>query len=378
MADGLAGQAEALRMLTNDPSLAAACVPHGIVPLLYERCYEAGISSPVTDGWRRSLMLSAGNWLLVMNALLSLADALGNEEIPWAPIKGVDTGTRLFARVEERPIADMDILISETDLDRARTSLEAAGWRGRDDTESATYVASEGYNWQAWDKSGVLLELHHRLWGFVGAEAPGDLWTRAFADPSLGPTAWRLHSAHVFMLGAIHAWLHPGPPRLIYWWELKLIGEDAKPDLVEGVVDTANRWGVQLPVALAAGYATELWDQPACGAIADKLMANLRWPERLAARHAGHAGMDSLTLNRIYLARLLSRRPSRMAWKAAWRRLWPHTATVSGSTPMSWPWWGRRAWIATRNLGFDWCAARLARVLDSRTPSPHDEDTVDG
>ena len=76
--------------------------------------------------------------------------------------------------------------------------------------------------------------------------------------------------------------------------------------------------------------------------------------------------MDGLTLDVVYLARLLARRPSRMGWLAPWRRIWPHPGTVNQLTPDEWPWWGRRAWIMSHNLGLHRTAASLGSRLDRR------------
>ncbi len=80
--------------------------------------------------------------------------------------------------------------------------------------------------------------------------------------------------------------------------------------------------------------------------------------------------MESLTLNRMYLARLLSGRPSRMGWRAPWRQVWPHPGTVERATPASWPGWGRRCYLMLQNLGLASAAERLRRTLDARHDSP--------
>jgi len=135
-------------------------------------------------------------------------------------------------------------------------------------------------------------------------------------------------------------------------------------DLEQRVVAGARRWGVHLPAGLGARCPAELWGQPVCEAISTTLLGGLRLPERLAARCVERCGIDSLTLNRMYLARLLSGRPSRVGWAAAWRRLWPHPGILATAAPPSWPWWDRRAWLAASNL--EPAAGRLKVHLERR------------
>ena len=157
MADGLAGDASALTELAADPALSEACVPHGILPLLYERALAAGVSSPLVDRWRRALLGAAGHWLVLERSLGSVAETLGRAGVGWAPIKGMDTATRVFERPEERPTSDLDILIRRADLERAREALAAGGWGARVGRDGAgeDYLREEAYVWHATDRAGV-------------------------------------------------------------------------------------------------------------------------------------------------------------------------------------------------------------------------------
>lgn len=366
IARAVAGDRKSLQRLAVDPELADLVIPHGVAPLLYGRCHAAGVDGPGVEVWYRELLRSAAWWLRAKGALKSVDDALAEAGIPWLPIKGVDTGTRLFERRDDRPCSDLDLLVPRGEVARARQALEGRGWKGDTSRAVEEFLAAEGYNWAASDAGGIRLELHYRLWGFVGQGLAEEVWSGASADPTLGRGARRLALAHAFVLGSTHAWVHAGARRLVYWWELRLLGERGGLDLAAAVCPCARRWGLDLPVGLGARYAAELWDDPACGRVAEDLLAGLRPPERLALRGAERRGMDWLTLHRMYLARLLSGRASRMGWRAAWRRVWAHPGTVEESTPASWPRWGRRAYLAARGVGLGPASERLRRALDRR------------
>jgi hypothetical protein len=364
IARAAAGDREALVGLAADPELADGVAPHGLAPLLYGRSHSAAVGGPGVEAWHRELLRSAGWWLRADRALASIDGSLAQAGVRWLPIKGADTGTRLFGRREDRPCSDLDLLVRREDLSRARSALESRGWKGDTSREVEDFLSAEGYNWAAADDGGVRLELHYRLWGFVGQGLAEEVWTGATPDPTLGRTAHRVSLHHAFVLGATHAWVHPGPRRLVYWWELFLLGEMGGSELASAVSLSARRWGLELPVGLGARYAAELWGEATCAEIADDLLRRLRVPERIVRRGAERWGMDWLTLHCMYLARLLSGRPSRMGWRAAWRRVWAHPGAVEEATPSTWPRWGRRVYLAAQGVGLSNAAERLRRTLD--------------
>ncbi len=120
-------------------------------------------------GLRRQAQRAAATQLLVQTDLERLSSAL--DRIPWMLFKGCDLASRAFARPDHRPVADIDILIREHDLEQARSALEAAGWSALyDGPRSERYLKSEGYCWQAVRPGGSVLEVHYRLWGSVPEE----------------------------------------------------------------------------------------------------------------------------------------------------------------------------------------------------------------
>lgn len=343
----LAGDPAALATLAADPAGAELAKLHRVGPALALRARRLGIEGPSAESWHRSLLGVTAHRLRIEDRLTVLGTTLGLAGISWLPIKGCDLGSRVYERPEERPVGDVDVLVAEADYPRARAALEEAGWRSLvPGARVDAYLLEEGYAWQAVDPTGLLLEVHHRLWGMVPAGLAPALLAAAVPDPALGPTARRLPLAHAWLIAAVHVWLNPPPRPLLAAWDLERIAA-AKPDLADDAVSLAVEWGLQLPAALAAAYAAGLWPSDPNRRIAGRLMDTLRSAERLTARRALEGEIESTSLESIVLARLLSFRSSRAGWRSLPRRIWAHPGIVEMETP----------------AGRSWPARRLAHVL---------------
>lgn len=363
LAAALAGDREALASLAADPAGAELAQLHRLGPALALRARRLGVDGPAVASWHRSLMALAAHRLRIEDRLAVAAAALGEAGIPWVPIKGCDLGARVYDRPEERPVGDVDILLARDDLPRARAALGAAGWRTLHESGRVEeYLRDEGYAWQAVDSTGLLLEVHVRLWGLVPPGLARALLAASVPDPSLGASGRRLPLPHAWLLAAVHSWLNPPPRPLLGWWDLERIAaaavadtaaDTAAQDLADEAVALATAWDLQLPAGLAAAEAARLWSSEPNRGIAGRLLAGLRPLERRAARRAEH-GADGLALEWIVLARLLSGRASRAGWRSLGRRVWAHPGVVEQETERG------RSWPA-RRISHVLKALRLAR-----------------
>lgn len=341
LAAALADDPDALATLAADPAGADLAKLHRVGPALALRARRLGIEGPAVDSWRRSLMGVAAHRLRIDEGLSSLGAVLGAAGVPWLPIKGCDLGSRVYDRPEERPAGDVDVLVTQADYLRARRALETAGWRSlTSGARIEAYLLEEGYAWQATDPTGLLLEVHHRLWGVAPPGFGRALMEAAAPDPALGPTARRLPLAHAWLVAAVHVWLNPPPRPLLAVWDLERITRAA--DLVDDAIRLAVDWDLQLPAALAADYAAGLWESEPHRRIADRLTDTLRPAERLAARRALEGEVEGTPLGSIVLARLLSFRESRAGWRSLVRRVWAHPGIVEMETPAGRSWPARR------------------------------------
>jgi hypothetical protein len=271
-------------------------------------------------------------------------------DVAWIPLKGLDTAERFFPRPELRLSSDLDVLVPVERLPPAMEALSAAGWRFQSTPLLAAYQLDEGYNWKARGPYGDSLELHYRLWGMAPSSLVEACWSSAVAAPDLGQRAFHISIPMAFLVSAVHTWIHAGRPQFIYWWEMKLIADRlGSPDEVAAI---AREHGLQFPVGVAAEFVGRLWDHELCLELGRTLLADIRLSERAALGRVRRRGIDAMTLESLYIARLFSRRLSRMGWRSIFRRVWPHPGIVEDSTPADLAWWRRRLMATKRNLPF--------------------------
>ncbi len=311
--------------LIAEPELLAPPRFATTIPALALEAKNRGLEIPET--WHRKLLSSAVSHLVLKAQLDSVGRALDSAGIPWMPIKGMDLGYRLWPSPEARPTSDLDVLVPISRLAEGRAILVEAGWEGlKQGPDAERYLEDEGYNWQARNASGTLLELHYRLWGSMPTGWVDSVWETSLDAPQLGSAARCPSWSDAYLICAVHLWNLPPPHALLYFRELELIVRRGGQTVLGEVGNSAPRWGFALHVCLAATYAFRLWQNPAMAALAESSRADLHFPERVLFRSAVGRGMDAASLSQLTVARLLSGRETRHGWKAGLRRIWPHPA----------------------------------------------------
>lgn len=327
---------EALASLAADPRALEIARAEKLGPVLSRTASREGLAGAAVDAWRRELRAAAATRMWLAAAAADLVAILGNAGITFAPIKGWDLGRRAYPSPEERPTSDLDLLLPPEQLDSALEALGGAGFRllqtGR---RVERYLREEGYAAALKAPAGQLIELHFRLWGSAPADLAAAILAAAPADPRLGPSARAIRLEHAFLLAAFHIFLD-GPPRPAgAFRDLAMLAAQGLDTAF--LEEETRRFGLELPVALAAAAAGELFAEESCVRLAARLHPHLRWPER---RLSLDVDIDS---RRLFLARLLARRPSRHGWLLLWRRIWPHSGIVEAATAEG-PWARRRLW----------------------------------
>ena len=346
LARALCGDGEALEALAVTEDSVELATRHRAGGALYLRAHARALESPVVDAWHRQTLAIAAHHLQLQATAAQVSAHLAEAGVEWLPFKGYDLAHRIYQVPEERPTGDLDLLVAPADLERARDVLRADGWRDLyRGPRNRAFLAEEGYTWMAVKESHPLLEVHFRLWGLVPTAFSGALFERSRPDESLGKSGRRLTLSDAYLVAAVHVWL--SPRYLITWWELARLTDQMTPEEIDAVVLEACRWDLQLPVALASEVSAALWGQPGCRQIRDRLIQDLRPPERWLAGRTRRR-LTTLPLAGLQTARLLSGRRSRQRFKGPWRRIWPHPGIVERSTPEGWPWIARRLWFQAR------------------------------
>jgi hypothetical protein len=329
LARALAGEPDALHQVLAWPDVAEFAAAHRLAPALALASRRAGLRSyPATLD--RELYWATGRNLLVNQELRKAGQAFGDAGVPWVLIKGVDLASRVYAHPWERVFTDVDILVQGADLGRALTCLKGLGWleEGGQPFDAEALLGGERYVVTAGRGSGLVVELHYRLWGWMPAAMGDTLVAESEPHPSWGATARRPALAWAFLLAAVHAWQPVRPRPMAGWRDLERLAASAGTRFAAEAVHLAQRWAVQLPVALSAWQTARLWGDSTCGEVARRLLACLRAPERLAASHFARRGEDATPLGLLVLARLLACRPSRLGWRSVGQVLWPAEETV--------------------------------------------------
>ena len=349
LAEALAGDVEALEALAKADPDGSLARRHRAGAALSLRATHQGVEPPAA--WHRELMAMAASHLGRSLTVEEVGARLAAAGIGWVPIKGYDLATRFYETPEERPTADVDLLVCPERFEEACRALGQDGWEGLfPGPRNHVFLRDEGYAWMARKPGRTFLELHFRLWGLVPEGFAEALFGRSRADTTLGAEGRRLRPGDAYLVAAVHEWLTPPPRHLVAWWDLERIARRLEPEDVDEVVRTARDWDVQLPVALSARVSAALWGNDACREIERRLVPELALAERVVARWAGRRGLMALDLPRLQMARLLARRRSRQGWLGAWRRFWAHPGIVERATPDAWPWPLRRLVYQLRPL----------------------------
>ena len=306
---------------------------HRVAAAVARRRMLADGAGAIASELRWHLHRSAARIAMMIDTLDRVGAALGGAGIQWAPIKGGDLAFRAYEFPEDREFADLDILIDEQDREAAASALRSSGWRTARERSPVMeeYLRQEGYCQAFAPPSGILVELHHRLWGAVPAGLAGEVMRDATPDPSLGPSGRRVSTAHAFAIAAFHIWTVDPPRAFSNWWDLGRLITVGGPTLAGEVGRIAGRWELQLPVGLAALVVATLWPDDALRGTAEELLRGLKTSERTLMNLCARKGSDAVPFWSMVLARLLAGRPSRHGWRSVWRRVSPHPAIRSAA-----------------------------------------------
>ena len=330
LAAAASGEVEAIGRLAGDPEGRLEVIRNRLSALVAHHMDRRGMTAP--EEWLKILRQTVIQRIFLEEGLAPLGETLAGASIPWLPLKGMGLVAHCYPQPECRPTTDLDILVPEERFREAREELRAAGWRDiHPGPLHEDFLVREGYNWQARHTSGIMLELHFRLWGPVD---PG-LARAVFERATAAGNGTRLASGPVesYVVAACHLWNSPRPVALIYFFDLHLLAEAAHddPDFPAAVIEMARTFDVQSFVGLAAAVTARLWPGEAGRRIADSLLGHLRLPERLGIALARRPA-PALPLGALVLPRLLAGRRSRSGWRAPFRQLWPHPAVFAQSS----------------------------------------------
>ena len=147
---------------------------HGVMPLLCQNlhatCPEA-VPQAILAQLRGHFHANARRNALLTKRLLTLVDLFEAHDIPVIPLKGPALAASIYGDVALRQFSDLDILVHEQDVLRAKDLLRSQGYQPRGQQTSAQETAALQVRFHSQfvsPDSKVLVELHWRLidWQF--------------------------------------------------------------------------------------------------------------------------------------------------------------------------------------------------------------------
>jgi hypothetical protein len=171
---------------------------HGVMPLLWRSlqatCPEA-VPQATLAQLRGHFHANARRNALLTKRLLTLVDLLEAHDIPVIPLKGPVLAASIYGNLALRQFGDLDILVHEQDVPRARDLLRSLGYQPRSQQSSTQETAALQVRFHsqfADPDRKVLVELHWRLidWQFPFPFDLDRLWER-FESVSLAGTVVR-------------------------------------------------------------------------------------------------------------------------------------------------------------------------------------------
>lgn len=198
---------------------------HGVESILHHHLAEIGfeLPQPIRDRLHR--------WQIIRNlwqehaqaALDEALNALESVSLQAVALKGPILGERLYPDPRMRSCADLDLLVSSDDLDRAATALRSVGYRAAKESQ-ARFLRKHHYHIILSRSCPPVIELHFRLSDGFGVDiAAEEFLSRSGVHRTSRGAAARVLSAEDEMLFlSTHAAGHRFG-RLSWLYDIKLL-----------------------------------------------------------------------------------------------------------------------------------------------------------
>ena len=159
----------------NDHSLFEAAGRHGIEGLLLHAVKSQGCRIPddVLRDVEQQLTFERLAQSRLVAALVDAWSALERAEIRAAVLKGPVLGSRLYPAKVFRPSSDIDLLVAESDLDRAAEALSGISYQ-LDANATEAYYRQNHHHVHVRRAHSPTIELHFRLIRAFGVRVPAE------------------------------------------------------------------------------------------------------------------------------------------------------------------------------------------------------------
>lgn len=162
---------------------------HGVLPLLHKAVQNVSLPPVPQEKLNELNIIALSNVrrnFVMMSELLKLLGKMHVQQVRALPYKGPVLAMTAYGDLSMRQAGDLDILVPQADLARARAILDASGYQCTDNLtpsqEEAHLASAIEYNFCYMKPEGqILVELHWQVAGklFSFSPDPVDLWNRA-------------------------------------------------------------------------------------------------------------------------------------------------------------------------------------------------------
>ncbi len=316
----------------HEPALLEVLRKNRLTPLLYKRLMQCGLMNMVSPALCRWLehdyALALRNSLQQDQEALAVIQALTASGIDLILLKGADLRLRVYMDPTQRPMADLDLLISPSQIWQAKAAMGNLGYRLSPHSLDPRpgYRQRFGHALDFYPKEGwyLAVDLHWRIL------AAGDFYRLSYS--SLRPRAvpHDYHGSPVWLLAPEHLLLHlclrvyNDTFSLFFFIDLALAISKLNLDWSLFLHETTD-FHCQYPAYIILRELARLCPRAVPGLVLAELARyQPRWYERVASSYR----MRFLTLN---FPMLYQHYPPR-EWAAYyWGKLWPEPAYLAAN-----------------------------------------------
>ena len=247
-----ASRAPSLPAGTDIPAFVAFSTRNGLLGLMYAKAisYGAGRLPPeliesMRAGAHRQAALELGH----RAELRHVAAAMHGRGIEALLLKGASLAYDVYPDPALRIRSDTDLLVRESDRDRARACLEELGYSSLSEV-AGRFVAYQ-FHCQRIDSHGIrhLYDVHWKIANpqrFANAIGFDDLAAQAVPLPLVGPSARGIGRVHALWLACVHrAAHHYDDDALVWLYDVHLLVEALGDGGLAQLVGLAERTGVR-------------------------------------------------------------------------------------------------------------------------------------
>lgn len=192
--------------------------PHGMLPLLYlsvqTTCADA-VTGDILDQLREHFQRTTQRNLFLTGELLKLLELFAAHQVSAIPFKGPTLASLAYGDVGLREFSDLDILIRQQDVSRAKELLVSCGYRPQVSltaAQEAAFLRSENALLFSRDDIQSIVELHWELTPrYLSSRLDQNhLWERLELTSPGGQGIFTLAPEHLLLFlcvhGAKHGW----------------------------------------------------------------------------------------------------------------------------------------------------------------------------